>query len=39
VNQWWTENDCIKVAQAMTKVFDAFFTRDDKYPNWLSAVS
>lgn len=39
VNQWWTENDCLKVAQALTKVFDAFFTRDDRYPNWLSAVS
>ena len=39
VNQWWAENDCMKVAQAMTKVFDAFFTRDTKYDNWLSAVA
>jgi hypothetical protein len=39
VNQWWTESDCKKVANAMTKVFDAFYTRDDKYPSWLSVVS
>ncbi len=39
VNQWWTENDCKNVAAAMTKVFDAFYTRDNNYANWLEAVS
>jgi dTDP-4-amino-4,6-dideoxygalactose transaminase len=39
INQWWTENDCMKVAQAMAKVFDAFYTRDEKYDSWLSAVT
>jgi dTDP-4-amino-4,6-dideoxygalactose transaminase len=39
INQWWNENDCMKVAQAMTKVFDAFYTRDEKYDSWLSAVT
>jgi len=39
VNQWWTESDCKKVAAAFTKVFDAFYTRDDKYPSWLSVAS
>jgi dTDP-4-amino-4,6-dideoxygalactose transaminase len=39
INQWWTEKDCMKVAQAMTKVFDAFFTRETKYDSWLSAVT
>ena len=35
VNQWWTERDCKQVAAAMTKVFDAFYTRDPNYENWL----
>lgn len=38
VNQWWTEEDCKKVAQAMTKVFDAYYTRSTKFTNWLEAV-
>jgi 8-amino-3,8-dideoxy-alpha-D-manno-octulosonate transaminase len=33
VNQWWTERDCQQVAAAMTKVFDAFYTRDSKSEN------
>jgi len=39
VNQWWIEDDCKKVAQAMTKVFDALYTRDTKYDSWLDAVT
>ena len=35
VDQWWTEHDCKQVAAAMTKVFDAFYTRDPNYENWL----
>ena len=35
INQWWTANDCKQVAVAMTKVFDAFYTRDSKDGNWL----
>ena len=38
VNQWWTENDCKKVSAAMTKVFDAFYTRDPKHQNWLECL-
>jgi hypothetical protein len=39
VNQWWTENDCRQVAAAMTKVFDAFYSRDSKSGNWLDLYS
>lgn len=39
VNQCWTENDCKQVAKAMIKVFDAFYTRDCQYENWLDAVT
>lgn len=39
VDQWWTEKDCMQVANAMTKVFDAFYTRDTNYENWLEAVT
>ena len=35
INQWWTANDCKQVAVAMTKVFDALYTRDSKSGNWL----
>ena len=35
INQWWTENDCKKVAAAMSKVFDAYYNRDSKNGNWL----
>lgn len=39
VSQWWTENDCAKVAAAFTKVFDAYYTRDDRVKNWLEAAT
>ncbi len=39
VNQWWSENDCQQAAAALTKVFDAFYTRDSKYENLLIAVT
>ena len=39
IDQWWTERDCKQVANALTKVFDAFYTRDSKYENWLAAVT
>lgn len=35
IDQWWSENDCKKVAAAMTKVFDAYYTRDSKGKSWL----
>ena len=35
INQWWSANDCKQVAVAMTKVFDALYTRDSKGGNWL----
>jgi len=38
LNQWWTENDCKQLADAMTKVFDAFYTRDTNYENLLAAI-
>lgn len=38
VDQWWTERDCKQVVIALTKVFDAFYTRDSKYENWIAAV-
>ena len=28
INQWWTDGDCKKVGSAITKVFDAFYSRD-----------
>lgn len=39
VNQWWTERDCQQVATAMVKVFDALYSRDSRYENWLAAVT
>ncbi|MBD3184986.1 aminotransferase class V-fold PLP-dependent enzyme [Candidatus Poribacteria bacterium] len=39
LDQWWTENDCKKVAKAMTKVFDAMYNRDEKYSNLLEAIA
>lgn len=39
VDQWWTERDDMQVAAALTKVFDALYTRDVKYKNWLCAVT
>jgi dTDP-4-amino-4,6-dideoxygalactose transaminase len=38
VDQWWTERDCKQVISALTKVFDAFYTRDSHYESWLEAV-
>lgn len=38
VDQWWSENDCAQVTSAMTKVFDAFYTRNPNYENWLVLV-
>ena len=38
VDQWWTERDCKQVIAALTKVFDAFYTRDSHYESWLEAV-
>ena len=38
IDQWWTEADCKKVADAVAKVCDAFYTRDPKYKNMLEAV-
>ncbi len=38
VDQWWTERDCMQVAAALTKVFDAFYTRDVKHENWFAAA-
>jgi len=35
VDQWWTDNDCKKLANAMTKVFDKFYTRNPDFENWL----
>lgn len=35
VDQWWTPNDCKQVVAALTKVFDAFYTRDARYGCWL----
>jgi dTDP-4-amino-4,6-dideoxygalactose transaminase len=37
VDQWWTECDCEQVAVALTKVFDALYTRDGSN-NWLDVV-
>ncbi|MDA1139031.1 MAG: DegT/DnrJ/EryC1/StrS family aminotransferase [Planctomycetota bacterium] len=28
IEKWWTKNDCAKVAEAITKVLDAFYERD-----------
>jgi dTDP-4-amino-4,6-dideoxygalactose transaminase len=39
VDQWWTESDCKQVVAALTKVFDALYTRDSKYENWVEAVT
>jgi 8-amino-3,8-dideoxy-alpha-D-manno-octulosonate transaminase len=39
VNQWWTESDCAKVSAALTKVFDAYYTRDAGKKNWLVAAT
>jgi dTDP-4-amino-4,6-dideoxygalactose transaminase len=39
INQWWTESDCKQLAEAMTKVFDALYTRDTNYESWLEAVA
>jgi dTDP-4-amino-4,6-dideoxygalactose transaminase len=39
VDQWWTERDCRQVIAALTKVFDALYTRDTTYPNWLAAIT
>ena len=39
VDQWWTERDCKQIVAALTKVFDAFYTRDATYENWLCAVT
>jgi len=36
LNQWWTERDCQQVAAALTKVFDALYTRDSKHENLLA---
>lgn len=38
INQWWTENDCQQVTAAMTKVFDALYTRDPKGEKWLALL-
>ena len=38
VDQWWTERDCKQVIAALTKVLDAFYTRDSRYESWLKAV-
>ena len=35
VDQWWNGNDCKQVAGALTKVFNAFYTRDQECVNWL----
>ena len=39
INQWWTERDCKQLTAAMTKVFDALYTRDSNYENWFEAVT
>ena len=39
VDQWWTESDCQQVVAALTKVFDAFYTRNPDCDNWLEAVT
>jgi hypothetical protein len=36
---WWTERDCAQMTAALTKVFDALYTRDSTYPNGLVAVT
>ena len=39
VDQWWTECDCDQVAAALTKVFDALYTRGGScYNSWLDDV-
>ena len=38
MDQWWTERDCKQVIAALTKVFDALYTRDPCHENWLTAV-
>lgn len=39
VNQWWTESDCKQVVAALTKVFDAFYTRNHQFEHWLAAAT
>lgn len=39
VNQWWTETDCANVAAAMTKVFDACYTRSESIGSLLEAAT
>lgn len=39
IDQWWTENDCKKAADAVTKVCNALYTRDTKYKNMLEAIT
>jgi hypothetical protein len=39
VDQWWTERDCRQVAAALSKVFDALYTRNTAYPHWLAAMT
>ncbi len=38
IDQWWTEHDCKQVIAALTKVFDALYTRDPCHENWPTAV-
>ena len=35
IDQWWSRNDCKQVVGALTKVFDAYYTRDRECENWL----
>ncbi len=39
VDQWWTEHDCKQVAAALTKVFDAFYTRNPSGNRWLDVIA
>ena len=39
IDQWWTERDCKQVVAALTKVFDALYTRDPSHENWLAAIT
>jgi dTDP-4-amino-4,6-dideoxygalactose transaminase len=38
LSQWWTEKDCDQVTRALTKVFDALYTRDENYDNLLDKL-
>ena len=34
IGQWWTENDCTRVAAGLNKVLGAFFKASSKKPGW-----